>query len=144
MTALGVHARLAKAPMLPRDEMAFRKPYRDLLLRRALTTVFRPGDRIYPSWRGYLLGEVVCARIIERPGSDELGIPPRFEELRIAIRIADLWRGPLEALQPDAFAGSSPDVSDRHGLRAHLHAIYGRPLGDFGDVVTRIAFAYVD
>ncbi len=143
MTTMRLETRPEKAVVLPRDEMAFRKRYRDLLLRRTLTTVFRPGDRIYPRWRGYSLGEIVTARIIDRPGSDELGVPPQFDDLRVAIRIVDLKVCPIEILSRDAFAGSSPDVFDRHSLATHLQEIYARPLAAFGDLVTRIAFAYV-
>jgi hypothetical protein len=129
--------------MLPRDEMAFRARYRELLLQRALTTVFRPGDRIYPNWRGYSEGEIVTARIIRMPGSDEQGVPPEFDELRIPIRIKAISVSAIDALGHDAFIGSSPDVHDRASLAAHLHHIYGRPLSAFGNQVTRITFAYI-
>lgn len=132
-----------RAVILPRDEMAFRARYRELLLARALTTVFRPGDRISPSWRGYSQGEIVTARIISRPGSDELGVPPQFDDIRIPIRIVALSVSRLETLGPDAFLGSSPDVCDAASLAQHLHRIYGRPLADFDNQVTRIAFAYL-
>jgi hypothetical protein len=123
--------------------MAFRSRYRDLLLQRALTTVFRPGDRIYPNWRGYTQGEIVTARIIRMPGSDELGVPPEFDDLRVPIRIKTITVSSIDALDGAAFIGSSPDVHDRASLAAHLHHIYGRPLAAFGNQVTRIAFAYI-
>jgi hypothetical protein len=123
--------------------MAFRSIYRDLLLQRALTTVFRPGDRIYPNWRGYSEGEIVTARIIRMPGSDEQGVPPEFDDLRIPIRIKAIGVSSIDALGRDAFSGSSPDVCDRASLAAHLHHIYGRPISAFGNQVTRIAFAYL-
>lgn len=128
---------------LPRDEMAFRSRYRHLLLRRALTTVFRPGDRVYPNWRGYSEGEIVTARVIAKPGSDELGVAPKFDNLRIPIRITKLCVTAIDALGRGDFAGSSPDVFDASSLAAHLFGIYGRPLAVFGNQVTRIAFAYL-
>jgi hypothetical protein len=132
-----------RAVSLPRDEMAFRARYRELLLSRALTTVFRPGDRIFPRWRGYAQGEIVTARIISKPGSDELGVPPKFYDIRIPIRITALSVARIESLGADAFLGSSPDVSDPASLVQHLYQIYGRPLADFGNQVTRIAFVYI-
>lgn len=132
------------APMLARDEIAFRAPYRDLLVRRLVTTVFRPGNRVFPRWRGYKPGEVVTARVIEVPGSDELGVPPLFQDLRIPVRIVGLSVTPIGALERSAFAGSSPDVHDVESLIAHLHEIYRRPLQAFGNQVTRIALAYLD
>lgn len=128
---------------LPRDEMAFRKRYQPLLLTRRLTTVFRPGDRRYPAWRGYAPGETVCARVIEICGSDRLGVPPVFNALRIPIRIETVEPTPVARLRPDDFRGSSPDVQDRRTLEAHLQGIYGRPLSAYGDLVTVIRFAYV-
>jgi hypothetical protein len=132
-----------RAVVLPRDEMAFRARYRELLLARALTTVFRPGDRIHPSWRGYSVGEIVTARIISQPGSDELGVPPKFDDIRIPIRIVALSVSSIETLGPDAFLGSSPDVFDAAGLAQHIYQIYGRPVADFDNQVTRIAFVYL-
>jgi len=145
VTALGLHARPPNAVVLPRDEMAFRARYRALLLNRELTTVFRPGDRIYPNWRGYVEGEIVTARIIRTPGSDEHGVPPLFEDdVRVPIRIVSISVSAIDALGPDAFRGSSPDVHDRDSLAVHLERIYGRPIAAFGNQVTRIALRYID
>jgi hypothetical protein len=143
VTTLGLHRPPTKAVSLPRDEMAFRARYRDLLLQRVLTTVFRPGDRVYPNWRGYSEGEIVTARVIARPGSDELGVAPKFEDIRIPIRISKLSVTPIDALESRDFTGSSPDVFDAPSLSAHLYGIYGRPLVAFGNQVTRIEFAYL-
>ena len=143
MTTLGLDTLPPRAVALPRDEMAFRWRYRDLLLKRALTTVFRPGDRTYPNWRGYCEGETVTARIIRMPGSDERGVPPQFDDLRIPIRIRAISVSSIDALGHEAFSGSSPDVHDRASLAEHLRHIYGRPISAFDNQVTRIAFAYI-
>jgi hypothetical protein len=128
----------AAALDLPRNEMAFRMRYQELLLARQITTVFRPGDRIYPNWRGYLEGETVIARVIKRTGSDALGIAPQFNDLRLPIRILSLTVKPVDALTAADFLGSSPDVRDVAGLIAHLSEIYGEEI----DRVTRIHFRY--
>jgi len=129
---------------LPRDEMAFRERYRDLLEKRALTTVFRPGNRIFPNWRGYMEGEIVTARIIRTPGSDKHGVAPQFHDLRIPIRIVSLALRPVTLLESGDFAGSSPDVFDRPSLMNHLYEIYGRSIASFGNRVTRIGFTHAE
>ena len=129
---------------LPRDEMAFRREYEQLLIARMLTTVFRPGDRRWPNWRGYRPGEEITARVIARPGSDTLRIPPQFSDLRIGIDIVSVDVHEPDALTADHFIGSSPDVCDRETMLRHLLAIYGAPLDAFGGVVTRIQFRYRD
>ncbi len=129
---------------MPRDEMAFRRQYEPMLVARTLTTVFRPGNRLWPNWRGYQPGEHVTARIIAQPGSDALRIPPDFTATRIPIEIVDIKVVALHDLTADDFVGSSLDVHDAASLRAHLVEIYDQPLSDFGDMVTRIAFAYRD
>lgn len=129
---------------MPRDEMAFRRRYEPLLANRTLTTVFRPGNRLWPNWRGYRCNEIITTRVIARPGSDALGIPPEFTSSRIMIQIIDIKVFGPEALTADDFLGSSPDVRDSGSLRIHLLGIYGRPLSAYGDVVTRIRFAYLD
>lgn len=129
--------------LLPRDEMAFRARYQPLLISRTLTTVFRPGDRRCPNWRGYIEGEIVTARVIRRCGSDALGIAPVFTALRIPIRIQSVRVKPVDRLEAADFTGCSPDVADRQGLIEHLCEIYGRPIEDYGSRVTRIAFEYL-
>ena len=129
---------------LPRDEMAFRKRYETLLLQKAITTVFRPGTRVYPNRRGYKLGETVTARIIEICGSDEAGVPPLFNETRIPILISSLTVKLIEDFDDADFEGSSPDIFDRESLETHLCAIYGKPISCFDDAVTRIQFRYLD
>lgn len=130
---------------LPRDEMAFRKRYETLLLMRAITTVFRPGDRVFPAWRGYREGEIVTVRVIERAGSDAAGHPPVFnDDVRLPIQITSLKVIHVDLLEPAHFHGSAPDVHDRASLEAHLVGIYQKPLAEFDHRVTRIAFAYVE
>lgn len=138
------HADFMSPLEMPRDEMAFRRPYESMLLAQSLTTVFRPGDRLWPRWRGYKPGEIVTARVIAQPGSDALGIPPDFTPTRILIEIANIKVLPIEALSADDFVGSSLDVHDAASLIAHLVEIYGQPLSAFGDVVTAIRFAYLN
>jgi hypothetical protein len=139
---------LAEAPrggdpfVLPRDEMAFRGCYEALLLDRRLTTVFRPGDRIWPNWRGYIAGETVTARVIEQVGCDELRLAPRFNSVRVPIRIQDLEVRDIDSLTGEDFHGSSPDVSDTDSLLAHLFEIYGQPIEAYDRKVTRIRFTY--
>lgn len=129
---------------LPRDEMAFRMQYQRLLLDRMITTVFRPGDRLFPAWRGYAPGETITARVITRHGCDARGLAPVFNGVRLPLRIRDVVVATAEALAPDDFAGSSPDVHDTPSLLQHLAAIYEKPLSAFGGVVTRIRFDYLD
>jgi hypothetical protein len=132
----------AKPFLLPRDEMAFRGRYQGLLLNRQITTVFRPGDRTWPNWRGYVEGETVNARVIERAGCDALRVAPRFNRVRVPIRIHDLAVLNVEQLTPEDFEGSSADVFDRDSLLAHLFEIYGQPIEAYGGQVTRIRFTY--
>jgi hypothetical protein len=124
--------------------MAFRKEYEPFLRARSVTTVFRPGDRRFPAWRGYEPGEVVTARVIERVGSDSLGIPPMFSDLRVPIRIEDVQLRAARLLTSDDFAGSTPDIGDVAALCAHLQAIYGKSVDDYGGIVSRITFSVLD
>jgi hypothetical protein len=128
---------------LPRDEMAFRKQYEYLLCAQEITTVFRPGNRLYPNWRGYIPGEVVTARVIERCGSDELRVPPLFNDTRIPIKITSLMAKRIDRMTMSDFCGSSPDVFNQKSLRYHLCDIYRKPIECFDDVVTKITFEYV-
>lgn len=128
---------------LPRDEIAFRADYELLVYKQTLTTVFRPGNRIYPNWRGYKLGEVVTGRIIERCGCDERSIPPVFKRARVPLRIARIEALSLADLAPSDFGGSSADVCDVDSLKAHINRIYSKPLGEYDNIITRIELEYL-
>lgn len=130
--------------LLPRDEMAFRKEYEQLLLRRKIAAVFRPGNRVHPNRRGYRVGETVTARVIERCGSDRLGLAPLFNEVRIPIKITQLAVFYIDCVREADFRGCSPDVFDRRSLIDHLEWIYHEPIDSFGRTVTRIGFRYPD
>ena len=129
---------------LPRDEIAFRKDYEKLVVAGSLTTIFRPGNRIFPNYRGYKLAEVVTARIIEKPGSDVEEIPPLFNDIKIRVSIEDIEAVNVYALQPDAFSGSSPDVQNVKDLLQHLEHIYREPISAFDNVITRISLRYLE
>jgi hypothetical protein len=130
--------------LLPRDEMAFRKEYGQLLLTRRIATVFRPGNRVHPNRRGYMVGETVTARIIEQCGNDRLGQPPVFGPIAIPIRITHLTVFFIDCVKQADFHGSSPDVFDRKSLIGHLERIYEEPIDSFDRIVTRIGFRYID
>ena len=128
---------------LPRNEIAFRKEYEELVLLNALTTVFRPGNRIFPNWRGYKPGEVITARIIEKCGCDEKEIAPLFNHHKIKVQVASIRTHHIDELTAAHFAGSSPDVHDIQSLKDHLAHIYGKPISAYDDEITRIELAYI-
>jgi hypothetical protein len=129
---------------LPREEMAFRKAYETLVTEQQLTTVFRPGNRLYPNYRGYKPEERLVARIIEKVGSDANLIPPLFNEIQLPIRITKIHIIDINNLMASHFDGSSPDVKTIEDLICHLESIYQRPLSDYGNEVTRIQIKYLD
>lgn len=130
---------------LRRDEMAFRIIYLELLRKKELTTVFRPGNRIFPNNRGYKPGEIVTVRVIEVLGNDELEIAPRFIEEKFKIQIEAIDVVNIEALTNPDFIGSSPDVQNVMQLKYHLGLIYNKPINAFDNSeVTRIYFKYLD
>ena len=129
--------------LLPRDEMAFRKQYEADVLEGRLTTVFRPGNRIYPRWRGYRPGEPVTARIIEHCGDDRLGIAPIFNDVRVPIKIVSIDVVLLWRLSSSDFIGSSKDVTCPKSLQMHLEGIYQMDFSDPLTIVSRISFDYL-
>ena len=128
---------------LPRDEMAFRKAYETLVIEQELTTIFRPGNRLFPNYRGYKDQEIVMARIIETPGCDVREIAPIFSDIKIPVRISDIQAFDISDLTPKDFHGSSPDVQSLEQLLVHLEEIYDRPIASFDNTVTRINIQYL-
>lgn len=124
--------------------MAFRAEYEDLLQQQLLTTVFRPGNRVYPEWRGYKPGEIITGRVIKRCGSDQRGIAPIFTPQKIPLKILSISVVAVSELCPDDFAGSSWDVTDAETLNQHIYRIYNKNLPEYGNLVTRIRLAYLE
>ncbi|MFT7127422.1 MAG: hypothetical protein ACI9HX_001099 [Pseudoalteromonas tetraodonis] len=129
---------------LPRNEMAFRADYEDLVSRQSLTTVFRPGNRVFPSWRGYKLGEIISGRIIERCGCDIQKMAPLFKGSKTPLRIAKIEVIRVAELSAEDFAGSSWDVTDLESLDLHICKIYSKPLSEYDNMVTRISLDYLE
>ncbi|MFT5210545.1 MAG: hypothetical protein ACI9CE_002271 [Flavobacterium sp.] len=128
---------------LPRDEMAFRKTYEMLVVEQRLTTIFRPGNRLYPHYRGYKDQEIVMARIIEKPGCDKREIAPVFSDIKIPVKINDIRTFDISDLTTADFLGSSPDVQNLEQLLIHLEEIYDRPIESYENMVTRIQIQYL-
>ncbi len=129
----------------PRDEMAIRKIYEHLIKNKSLTTVFRPGDRLFPNNPGWKLGEKIKIRIIDIPGSNKHDILPKFLSEIYLIKIKNICCKPLGELTKKDFEGSSPDVQKIEQLKWHLGLIYNKKYNDFSPktLVTRIHFNYL-
>ena len=130
---------------LPREEMAIRKIYRELVEQQKLTTVFRPGQRLCEDYRGYCQNEIITIKIVDRVGADWALLAPVFApDFAKAVKIENITSLPLGSLTAADFAGSTPDVFDRQSLRYHLGIIYNLAPDDLGDdsLVTKICFSY--
>jgi len=137
---------MSKKLDLPRDEMAFRKIYKDLITRKEITTVFRPGKRLCGDFRSYCLGEIITIRIIENVGADWAEVAPQFEtNYGKKIEIIDTTTSKIEDLKKTDFEGSSPDVCDIKSLQYHLGLIYNLSIDEVGmeTMITKIQFKYV-
>jgi len=131
---------------LPKDEMAFRKIYRDFLEQEKVTVVFRPGRRLCNDFRGYCVGQIVKAQVIEQLGLDRAQLAPIFVPNMVKmIRIETIEAHTIDSLVASDFLGSTPDVHDQISLVFQLGLIYNlEPKNLSGDsVVTRIHFSYV-
>ncbi len=132
---------------LPSDEMAFRRIYRKLIEREVLTTVFRPEPRACSDERGYCVGQIVQARILETPGSDTHKISPRFlDGGSKTIRIESVEVKAIGSLTRQDFQGSSPDVQDVQDLRYHLGIIYNLDPSEITEskLITRIKYSFIN
>lgn len=129
-------------PHLNPNEMAFRKPYQELLLSGGITTVFRPGKRLPDDTRGYRPGQLVTARVIDRLGLDWKFIPPKFvPDIAHCIRISEVYSKDIDSMDRQDFMGSGPDIFDSRSLRYHLGLIYNMDINSLKEV-TVIKFTH--
>jgi hypothetical protein len=124
--------------------MAFRADYEKVVSEQSLTTVFRPGNRIFPNWRGYKQGEIITGRIIDRCGCDIENIAPLFKPSKISLRIAKIDMILAAEICPQDFNGSSWDVTDLRSLDQHIYKIYNKFLSEYDNIVTRIQLEYLE
>ena len=129
-------------------EMAFRKIYKDLIEKRSLTRVFRPGARPCGGYKGFCPEDEVFFSIIEETGSD---LPPNPHPPLLApepaahARITEVRVLKLDQLSEDYFVGTGPDVTSQETLRRHLGLIYNLPPEKLEATtdVTMITFTYL-
>ncbi|MEK7638822.1 MAG: hypothetical protein AAB388_01540 [Patescibacteria group bacterium] len=131
--------------VLPHDEMAFRRVYRELLAREAITTVFRPGKRQCGDWRGYCPGDIVTAKVIAEVGLDRARVAPIFlPEPRKVIRIDEVKLVRIGDLEAHDFVNATPDVTSKAQLQWHLGLVYNLDKETLSDdtPITKITFSY--
>lgn len=131
---------------LPRDEMAFRRIYKDLLEQEKLWVIFRPGKRTCEDFRGYYPAQKVRARVLKNIGADWANVAPEFiEGFSKTIEIRSVEVRTIGSLKLEDFEGSSPDVRDRDSLIYHLGLIYNLEKRDLSPeaLVTKIRFDYL-
>lgn len=126
--------------------MAFRRIYRLVLLEEQVTVVFRPGRRLPGEYRGYHVGQIVQAKVIDQAGLDRARVAPEFLPYPIkTIRIESIEVRKIGSLGPKDFVGSTSDVFDIASLVYQLGLIYNMDPADLTSdaEVTRIRFSYI-
>lgn len=132
---------------LPASDMAFRKVYKDLLEKKLVTVIFRPGRRLCGEFRSYCEGDIVTARVIKEVGLDRARVAPKFLKSPVKrIKIKNVRAILMNELSKEDFIGSYPDVYDKETLIYHLALIYNidyESLASNDAVVTRTEFDYL-
>jgi len=131
---------------LPRDEMAMRRIYKDLVEQGKMTTIFRPGKRACGDFRGYCPGEKIKVRIVDKVGADWAMLPPEFiPDFIKEVEIINIEIIPLGKIKSEHFQGSSPDVQSKESLIYQLGVIYNLDRQSLSDdiLITRTTFKYL-
>ncbi len=129
------------------DEMAFRKIYKADIESEKLTVVFRPGNRDCRSFRGYCVGQIVCARVLNNVGADWASVEPTFiDGFFKKIEILKVEVKKISSLSTSDFIGSSVDIYNKQSLIYNLGIIYNLLVKDImlDSYVTKISFRYIN
>jgi hypothetical protein len=128
---------------LSRNEMAFRKRYEQTVFDGTLTTVFRPGNRMFPNWRGYKKGEQITARIIKKVGNDAKLISPVFTKNKKQVKIKNIEVININNLNKKDFIYSCPNVKTIDDLKKQFVWVYNKKPEEYNNIVTKIQLEYV-
>lgn len=123
-------------------ELWFRMPYRGLIAEGAFTAAVRPGDRRAPQPKGTEEGTLAAVRILEKPGDEETGIVPVFNDLSRKARIDRIVVKQISELHPEDLARCSPDSRSREAVIYHLGLIYNREFAP-SETVSILYFTYL-
>lgn len=126
------------------EAIGFRMVYRDLVLSRSLTIIFRPDSPKYKEL--YCCGHVIEGKIIAEPGNPRLKVNPTYTDDVVYLKAKSVSRIALSDLKPEHFVGSSPDVQNVQGLIWQLGLIYNKSASEFTPKtkVIRIELEYVN
>tara|TARA_Y100000310_G_scaffold340441_1_gene436265 strand:- start:227 stop:628 length:402 start_codon:yes stop_codon:yes gene_type:complete len=127
----------------PRNELWVRKTYEALVMNGSLTTFFRPGDRVTPTEKYFIEGEVLTLKFLEKPGDEARGFVPIINGNSKKARVVSLNKKNIEDFVDEDFEGSSPDVKNTTQLKYNLGIIYNKPIDEIKEV-TRINVEYVE
>ena len=123
-------------------ELWFRMPYRGLIAEGAFTAAVRPGDRRAPQPKGTEEGALAAVRILEKPGDEETGSVPVFNDLLRKARIDRIVVKQISELHPEDLARCSPDSMSLEAVMCHLGLIYNREFAP-SETVSILYFTYV-
>ncbi|QQG46318.1 MAG: hypothetical protein HYY55_00515 [Candidatus Niyogibacteria bacterium] len=123
-------------------ELWFRAQYKERIKNRTLRVALRPGTRIYPEPKGAQEGEIATVRIIIRPGQEDKGIQPIFDDFQQKVRIQKIIVKKIEKLTTRDLQFCLPDCQDKNSAKKQLEWIYQKPFQD-DDVVSLIYFEYL-
>ncbi len=129
---------------LPRDEMAFRKECGKQVMNQSLKTIFRPGNRIFPKWRGYKKGEIVTARIIDQLGNDSELKHPIFTNYKKKIKIKNISLIDVADLTEKDLLQTYSHVKTVDDLKKHLFWVYNKSLEEYNNIITKIDIEYLN
>lgn len=130
-----------------REEIYFRRIYRNLLEQKKITAIFRPGNRLNEHPKGLRVGETVTLRMIDGVGADWAQLAARLDpSFKMKAKIVSVKTKTLGELKKSDFEGSSPDVQSVYSLKYHLGVIYNLHPDELGpdSVVTITRFEYSD
>jgi hypothetical protein len=125
------------------ESLGFRIVYRDIVLSKKLTVVFRPFDQKY--LKLYKKGALVRGVIIAQPGNASFNQKPCITDDEILLRIKSIKPMLISSLKNKDFDGSSPDVYNPPSLAYHLGMVYNRPASKFNKhiKIIKIELEYV-
>jgi len=123
-------------------ELWFRYAFKQLIVDKKMTAAIRPGRRLCPAPKCTNEGDLARIKILKKPGDEEKGLMPIFDDYETIVKIEKIIVKPLKELTAKDLQKCSPDSQTPKLAKYQLSLIYNKEFTD-DEIISIVHFKYI-